>query len=742
VTLAPGADATQATEMSYDALGRTTEVTNPDGTWVRNEYDKAGNVVKVTSSADASPSVKTAEYDLAGRVTKTIDAVGAQTTSAYDLQGRVVGSGIVGQGGSQVVYNTLGQVISQTDVDGITTKTHYDAAGRVEQIEVAGKATLTEYDSAGRVSKVTDPDGLSIERDYDAFSKVTTETHRRGADILKQTTAAYDVLGRVSGTSQTAGGVRSDISYNGVSGKPRLASIRYAESTSSIQFSPAEGAETTRTFTMAGVSTTRVVMRDAQGRVAAVTVPGLGTRGTGYDASGKITSQTGFGLTGSGATYGYGESGQKTSESLSLSYPGASFENSYGYTAAGRLATASIDGTMTGYHYDDAGNLDLVTKGGVDTTLTYDQASRRLMAMGTTEFGWDETQGRRTSMRRSGESSVTYEYTDAGRLARFADPNTSTTASYTYGVGGQRDSSAVTVGSLTTTTTYVYDGLSLLNLAAQRSDGETYSITYSYGEDQRAWAAVYASSDTTAPTLFHLVTTDRGDVVELTDAVGQPFSAYRYDAWGRVLSASSQATGSISASTAADITARQPLRYAGYCYDAESSTYYLSARQYDPATMQFMTKDPARADGEESAYQYCGGDPVGKVDLSGLHARKAGLRRTHSHFLPGLYLAWWRSDHWYVRKRLAQNSCHSDTGTHLWLVEQFTLNFGANGYWRRAGGAAIGVAIGPELAGLKAAAYAWGAAEVSNFVSTKIWKTDSQDYLYLAGGMTTYTRAD
>jgi hypothetical protein len=36
--------------------------------------------------------------------------------------------------------------------------------------------------------------------------------------------------------------------------------------------------------------------------------------------------------------------------------------------------------------------------------------------------------------------------------------------------------------------------------------------------------------------------------------------------------------------------------------------------------MQFLTKDPARADGEESAYQYCGGDPVGKVDPSGLYS--------------------------------------------------------------------------------------------------------------------------
>ena len=36
--------------------------------------------------------------------------------------------------------------------------------------------------------------------------------------------------------------------------------------------------------------------------------------------------------------------------------------------------------------------------------------------------------------------------------------------------------------------------------------------------------------------------------------------------------------------------------------------------------MRFLTKDPARDGGEESAYQYCAGDPVGKVDPTGLLA--------------------------------------------------------------------------------------------------------------------------
>jgi RHS repeat-associated protein len=64
------------------------------------------------------------------------------------------------------------------------------------------------------------------------------------------------------------------------------------------------------------------------------------------------------------------------------------------------------------------------------------------------------------------------------------------------------------------------------------------------------------------------------------------------------------------------------LRYASYCYDAENGMYYLSARHYDPGTRQFLSKDPAKDDGEASAYQYGSADPVGRTDPTGESARK------------------------------------------------------------------------------------------------------------------------
>jgi RHS repeat-associated protein len=85
----------------------------------------------------------------------------------------------------------------------------------------------------------------------------------------------------------------------------------------------------------------------------------------------------------------------------------------------------------------------------------------------------------------------------------------------------------------------------------------------------------------------------------------------------------------ISLELATIIAQRQVLRYAGYCYDSESGLYYLSARHYDPVSRQFLCKDLSRNDGEQSAYQYCLGNPILGVDPSGFRPLfETGSRET------------------------------------------------------------------------------------------------------------------
>ncbi|MCE5204462.1 MAG: RHS repeat-associated core domain-containing protein [Coriobacteriales bacterium] len=144
----------------------------------------------------------------------------------------------------------------------------------------------------------------------------------------------------------------------------------------------------------------------------------------------------------------------------------------------------------------------------------------------------------------------------------------------------------------------------------ERSDGTTWSVMYLPDASERPYAGVFAGSETASPVAFGFVTTDRGDTWELVDTAGLPFALMTYDAYGNPAAAQ-------TAATAASIAEANMLAYAGYCYDDFSGLYYCSQCYYDPVTAQFISKDPAKADGEVSAYQYCGGDPVGKTDPSG-----------------------------------------------------------------------------------------------------------------------------
>jgi RHS repeat-associated protein len=209
------------------------------------------------------------------------------------------------------------------------------------------------------------------------------------------------------------------------------------------------------------------------------------------------------------------------------------------------------------------------------------------------------------------------------RCARNPVPRGLQSATYTYDAAGQRIKSAVTVAGTTTTTNWVYDGITLMSLSATQGSS-SWRVDCLYDEDGTPYGGVYRSPSTsTSPTYFTTITNDRGDVVELLDANGAAFAAYHYDAWGLPQGAGiwTVSTGLINATLVGQMASRQVLRYAGYAYDSESGLYYCSARYYDPTTRQWTTADSAEADGEESAYQYCDGNPVCGIDNTGREVR-------------------------------------------------------------------------------------------------------------------------
>lgn len=208
---------------------------------------------------------------------------------------------------------------------------------------------------------------------------------------------------------------------------------------------------------------------------------------------------------------------------------------------------------------------------------------------------------------------------------------TDTLALHGHDAQGRRVRSTLTRDATVTTSEFDYSGISLRRVRVKVGAEDTATITIARDEAGAPSIGTYTGPGAATTVPFVFVTTDRGDVIELVDAAGEPFALYAYGAYGDPTSAMSTGTVLVDADLAERICELQPLRYAGYVYDGHSGLYQCNARYYDPSTARFLSKDPVRADGEMSGWMYCGGDPVGCVDPSGLASIQSGGPSTWRH---------------------------------------------------------------------------------------------------------------
>jgi RHS repeat-associated protein len=676
-TRSPDADASHtanATTYTYYDDGRVKKTTNPDGSWTRSYYDANGNVIHTLDSvmqaahsgqSEDNPTyyLTTGVYDYANRLTSQTDGNNLTTNYTYDLLGRQTTAGAQGQSSSQYTYNALGWQLQIQDADGFTTSRIFDQVGRLTSQTSASYTTTYTYQSltGGGVGLLSQKTEGSTDRQatytYDYFGRANGDTETAGGTTVKSATVAYDSLGRVSTSTDNTRNLSHSFTYpqNAVGNTTDAQGVGASGSdlvSTTLTVGP-DGLEVSRASTITSSPqvpnvTRSITTRDSAKRVTKATLQTDTSQYVysqyGFDSAGRIIKQwgqdSGAGsgyLSGASSTTAYtydATSGLKTADNLQLQSVGTAgvITGSYSYTTNGRLNTATTNGSTETDTFDAAGNLTSI---GTGTSLTYDTNRLSTMTAGgsTTYYFFDSAKRWRTvqapTNNQSDPNRTTFAYTGTGRLStytKYASGTASVTGTYTYDAQGQRTKSVVTQGGLTTTTNFNYEGLALMSLCASRSDSASWKITYLYDENGKPYAGVYRNPGTsTAPVFFGMVTTDRGDVVELLDAAGNPFAAYRYDAWGNPQGTGnvgtgiwSQGTSLIGSSVATDIANRQVLRYAGYCYDTESGLYYLSARSYDPKTRQFLSKDLSRNDGEQSAYQYCGGNPVKYIDPTGL----------------------------------------------------------------------------------------------------------------------------
>jgi len=111
-------------------------------------------------------------------------------------------------------------------------------------------------------------------------------------------------------------------------------------------------------------------------------------------------------------------------------------------------------------------------------------------------------------------------------------------------------------------------------------------------------------------TLAHYQCDHLGTPQELTDASGEVAWSAHYRAWGEAREVISQA--------AAKARIANPLRFQGQYFDHETGLHYNRHRYYDPHSGRFVSKDPIGLAGGFNVFAYVGGNPMTRIDPTGL----------------------------------------------------------------------------------------------------------------------------
>jgi len=648
--------ASDADTASYDALRRETQSKDGGGgesvgtTYYANgcvasetsdlgvttyAYDAGGNVVRETSS---DGEILTTLCDLDGRETaKTSSLTDVGYEATYDLSGEILETYSVIDGISYVDYqserNQLGWALEESSAaDGTSTTITYDEAGRpLTLVDTDGSQSFV-YNDAGDVTHEASTSNATLDSVVDPLGRLSQRTAEFPSGLQNSTTYAYDSLGREVAKTDTLMGVSR--SYEYPASGPRVETVTWGagpvHATSTRVLSNAAGRVSQRITTLndaqpAATLTYTVQATDALGFATDADLQlangyALDARWS-YVGEGRLQRQWGAGFAAAAATTDActyePATDLKASENYQLAYGGA-LTGAYTYDSEDRVSVATIGGASYTHNFDASGRLASIAKttGGTTTTTTFTYGGSGYLissAVGgqTTSYEWDTVNGRRTWQGAAADPHrIAYSYDADGRLTSYADTSRGLSATYTY-AGGRLQGANVAAAGLTTSTSYVFDHSNLVRVAATPSAGSSWTIEYLYNEDTaRPYAGTYRAGSA-SPVPFAMVMTERGDVVELLDAQGTAFAAYRYDPWGNSTGITTRATAVLSSALAAQIVERQGLRFRTLLLlDAGSGLHCGNGVVfYDAKTCQYLT-------GPADGVLYGDGNPLWEVDLT------------------------------------------------------------------------------------------------------------------------------
>jgi RHS repeat-associated protein len=504
---------------------------------------------------------------------------------------------------------TMGNVTSITPPGRPAHTYTYDPGNQVSGYTApdlgAGPTTTNyAYDLEGHPTQITRPDGQTLTFDYNAGGQISTVTTPSGTYNY-----TYDPAGRLSALSES-GGITLTYVHDGTlplsttwTGPISGDISRTYDNNFRVVSQSVNGANTINfTYDNDGLLT-KVgdlnLTRDAENGLLSATELGTVSDTWTYNTFGEPTIYTAktSGADAYSVTYTRDAMGRITQKNETIGATSHLFV--YTYDISGRLTTVQKDGTTVAtYTYDANGNRQTNAVSGVTTNGTYD-AQDRLLTYGGNTYTYNENGELKTKANVSG--TTTYTYDILGNLRKFILPDGT---QIDYVIDGQDRRVGKKVNGILTQG-FLYNGR--LDIAAELDGGGNIVSRFVYVSKNNVPDYMVRGGIT-----YRIVTDHLGSprlVVNVAD--GSVIQRIDYDEWGNIITDTNP--GFI------------PFTFAGGIRDFHSNLVRFGARDFDPETGRWTSKDPARfVGGDFNLYGYAFNDPINSADPDGENAAILG----------------------------------------------------------------------------------------------------------------------